>query len=218
MTMRVMLVDERKKPFQGPYVLRLGGWTLERYLAEAPDNQLWEFVRGEVVMYSPATAEHQDLAGFLYRLLAGYCEAKGWGKVLMGPAAIQILPDVIREPDLFVLPPEEVPKARGVPLVVQPALVVEVVSPSTRVIDLKEKPDDYASAGIPEYWAIDPDHKEFFVHRLRGDEYEVDRVTARKVKSSSVPGLWLDTGWIFRTPFPQVTDCLEKVVRGGEGG
>lgn len=215
--MKVMVVDEMRRPFQGPYVLRLGGWTREQYLAEAPENQLWEFVRGEVVMYSPATAEHQDLVGFLYRLLAGYCEAKGWGKVLMGPAAIQILPDVIREPDLFVLPPEEVPKAKGAPLVVRPALVVEVVSPSTRVIDLKEKPDDYASAGIPEYWAIDPDHKEFLVHRLRGEKYELEKATAGRARSSSVPGLLVDTEWLFQPLLPPVGECLKEVLTAERG-
>jgi Uma2 family endonuclease len=113
--MAVMVVDEQKKPIREPYVVRLGGWTLERYLEEAPEHLVWEFVRGEVVVHSPATAEHQDVVGFLYRLLAGYCEATGWGKVLTGPAAVRILPDVVREPDIFVLPPEEVPKAKGTP-------------------------------------------------------------------------------------------------------
>ena len=108
--MRLTVVDERKEILREPYVLRLGGWTLERYLAEAPESQLWEFVRGEVIMYSPAAAEHQRLVGFLVRLIGGFCEAKGWGEVLTGPAAIRVLPDVIREPDMFVLPPDELPQ------------------------------------------------------------------------------------------------------------
>ena len=83
--MKLTVVDERKEVLREPYVLRLGGWTLARYLAEAPESQLWEFVRGEVVMYSPVTGEHQDLVRFLLRLLDGYCEAKTWGKVLTGP-------------------------------------------------------------------------------------------------------------------------------------
>ncbi|SNB59620.1 hypothetical protein [Thermoflexus hugenholtzii] len=52
--MRVMVVDPRKGFIPGPYVVRMGGWTLERYLAEAPESQIWEFVCGEVVMHSPA--------------------------------------------------------------------------------------------------------------------------------------------------------------------
>lgn len=47
-------MDPRKGFIPGPYVVRMGGWTLERYLAEAPESQIWEFVCGEVVMHSPA--------------------------------------------------------------------------------------------------------------------------------------------------------------------
>jgi Uma2 family endonuclease len=214
MSLKVMVVDERKELLKEPYVVRLSGWTLERYLAEAPENLTWEFVRGEVVIHSPATAEHQDLVRFLLRLLDGYCEARGWGKVLTGPAAIKLLPDVVREPDLFVLPPEEVPKAKGMPLSVRPALVIEVMSPSTRAIDLVEKAEDYALAGIPEYWAVDPEHKELVVHRLEGGRYRAERVKEGKVRSISLPGFWLDVEWLFGDPLPPVTECLKEILSG----
>lgn len=216
--MKLRVVDEKKELVQEPYVVRLGGWTLERYLAEAPDYELWEFVRGEVVMYSPASAEYQDLVRFLLRLLDGYCEAKGWGKVLTGPAAIRLLPDVVREPDIFVLPPEEAPKAKGVPLEVRPALVVEIISPTTRTIDLVEKPRDYVEAGIPKYWAIDTEGKEVIVHLLADGSYRVERITAGILKSLAVPGLWLWVEWLFREPLPSVAGCLQQILGSqGEG-
>lgn len=43
--MKVMVVDERKELLREPYVVLLGGWTLERYLAEAPEHLIWELVR-----------------------------------------------------------------------------------------------------------------------------------------------------------------------------
>jgi len=215
--MKLTVVDERKEILREPYVLRLGGWTLARYLAEAPENQLWEFVRGEVIMYSPAAAEHQRLVGFLVRLIGGFCEAKGWGEVLTGPAAIRLLPDVIREPDIFVLPPEEVPKAKGVPLEVRPALVIEVTSPATRTLDLVEKAQDYAAAGIPEYWVVDPERKEVVLHRLAGEEYEVKHVKEGEIESSAVPDLRLKAEWLFREPLPTVADCLEEVFKEEAG-
>lgn len=213
--MTVMLVDEQKKPICGPYVVRLGGWTLERYLQEAPEQLIWEFTRGEVIMYSPATAEHQDLVGFLYRLAAGYCESRGWGKVLTGPAAVQLQPDVVREPDLFVLPPEEVPRAKGTPLKACPALVVEVVSPSTRMIDFKEKAEDYALAEIPEYWVVDPQQKEVVVHRLepQSKRFHMERVSSGKVESRVIPGFWVEAGWLFQDPLPPATGCLQEILQ-----
>ena len=38
-----------------------------------------------------------------------------------------------------------------------PILVIEVVSPSTRQRDLDRKRDFYMKAGIPDYWAVDPE-------------------------------------------------------------
>jgi len=213
--MKVMVVDERKELLREPYVVRLGGWTLERYLAEAPEHPIWEFVRGEVIVHSPATAEHQRIVSFLVRLIGGCCEARGWGEVLTGPAAIQLLPDVVREPDIFVLPPEEVSKAKGAPLSVSPALVVEVMSPTTRTIDLREKAEDYALARIPEYWAVDPERKEVFVHRLEGERYRVERVAAGEVRSS-VPGFWVEAEWLFQEPLPSAAGCLQAILAGEE--
>jgi Uma2 family endonuclease len=213
-SLKIIVVDERKELLREPYLVRLSGWTLEKYLEEAPENLFSEFVRGEVIMYSPATAEHQRLVSFITRLIGGYCEAKGCGEVLTGPAAIQLSPDVVRELDLFVLPPEEVPKAKGMPLSVRPTLVIEVMSPSTRTIDLVEKAEDYALAGIPEYWAVDPEHKELIVHQLEGARYRAERVKEGKVRSISLPGFWLDVEWLFGDPLPPVTECLKEILSG----
>ena len=215
--MKVHVVDERKREIREPYVVRMGGWTLERYLAESPDNARWEYVRGEVIMYSPATAEHQRLVGFLYRLLQGYCEAKGWGEVLTGPAAVQLAPEVVREPDVFILAPEDALRAKGAPLPLRPVLVVEVISPSTRSLDLGEKAHDYAEAGVPEYWAVDPQRKEFYLHRPVGEgEYRVQTLSEGKVESAAVPGLWMWVDWLWRSPLPAVAPCLEEVLRRHE--
>ncbi|HED04482.1 MAG TPA: Uma2 family endonuclease [Candidatus Fraserbacteria bacterium] len=218
MVTRVMVVDERKELLREPYVVHLGGWSLERYLQEAPDHLIWEFVRGEVVMHSPATAEHQELVGFLYRLMAGYCEDRNWGKILTGPAAVQILPEVVREPDLFVLPPEAVSRAKGTPLKVRPALVVEVISPSTRTIDLKEKVEEYALARIPEYWAVDSEKRELLAHRLAGARFQREHLSRGRVESRAVPGLWLDVGWLFQEPLPPAAGCLRELLESSVKG
>jgi len=63
--MRIQAVDERKRQLNEPYLIRMGGWTRERYLREAPEDQIWEIAGGEVIMHSPATAEHQEIGGFL---------------------------------------------------------------------------------------------------------------------------------------------------------
>lgn len=52
-----------------------------------------------------------------------------------------------------------------------PLLAVEVLSPSTRLIDLNLKRARYQAAGCPAYWVIDPDEPSLTAWELRGGEY-----------------------------------------------
>lgn len=210
--MKLFVVDERKVPIQEPYVVRLSGWSIERYFSEAPESARWEFVRGEVIVYSPSTAEHQDLVGFFHVLLRVFCEARGYGKVFTGPAAVRLMPNVVREPDVFVVRPEDIPKASGVPLEVIPLFVLEVVSHSTRAIDLGEKVQDYAVAGIPEYWAVDPEEKKVHLHLLERKGYRVKKVSLGKVESRVIPGFWVEAGWLWRKPLPPISELLPGLL------
>ena len=199
--MQVMVVDMQKEPIPGPYLVRMGGWTLERYLAEAPESARWEYVRG--------------LVRFLLRLLDGYCETRGWGKVLMGPAAVQVLPEVVREPDLFVLPPEAAEQASGGPIRARPALIIEVVSPATRSMDLGEKAQEYEQGGVDEYWVVDAERREVIAHRRGGSSWEVERVSQGRLASAAVPGFWLEVEWLWARPLPPAEACLRR-IRGEE--
>jgi Uma2 family endonuclease len=52
-----------------------------------------------------------------------------------------------------------------------PDLVVEVLSPSTRIYDQREKARVYAQAGILEYWIVDPEARTVEVLALESDHY-----------------------------------------------
>lgn len=210
--MRLKVVDERSEPITEPYVVRLWGWSIERYLEEAPETTLCEFVRGEVIMYSPVSAEHQRIVLFLSRLLASYCEARGYGEVFVAPGALRVLPDVVREPDIFVLLQEETKRAKGVPIEAKPCLVVEVTSPWTRSIDLLEKAQDYEEAQIPEYWVVDKERGEVLAHRLSCGRYEVERLLEGRLESLSLQGFWIDVRWLFSEPLPPASKCLQEIL------
>ncbi|MDD5452702.1 MAG: Uma2 family endonuclease [Candidatus Bipolaricaulis sp.] len=106
--------------------------------------------------------------------------------------------------------PEEVSKAKGVPLQVCPALVVEIMSPTTRTIDLREKVklEDYALARIPAIGRWTRKTKEDVVHRLQGGDHAVNRIAFGKVESQTIPGFWLEAGWLFQEPLPPIAECL----------
>ena len=211
--MPVHLLDRHNRPYTGAYLLRLQGWTLEDYLRLAPENAFVEFVRGEVLMASPVTALHQDVVLFLAALLRAWLPHNQPGmRVSTGPAAVQILPDVVREPDVFVLPPEAEAVLDQVPLPVVPRLVIEVTSPSTRTVDLVEKPLDYAQAGVPEYWVVDMQEQAVIQHLPeQGTRYTARRVVRGWVASRVLPGFWVKVAWLFPRPRLAVQEALAEM-------
>jgi Uma2 family endonuclease len=48
-----------------------------------------------------------------------------------------------------------------------PDLVVEILSPSTRRLDLDLKKRAYTERGVEEYWIVSPEKREIQVHRLQ---------------------------------------------------
>ncbi len=212
--MSLMLLDARtKQPVQREYLVHLPGWDEARYLAEAPENAFWEFVRGEVIVHSPVYAEHQEVVLFLTGLLRGFCQHTGQcGPVLTGPAGLRLGPEVIREPDIFVLAPEDAGKVRGFPVEARPLLVVEVVSPSTRRLDLEVKPQEYAQAGVPEYWVVDRERRVFHQHLLEGHTYRVERHREGRVQARALPGFWLQVAWLWQDPLPPETRLLPRIL------
>jgi len=67
-----------------------------------------------------------------------------------------------------------------------PDLVMEVVSPDYRRHDLETKRREYAQAGIPEYWIVDPEEEQITVLTLEGERYAVHGVFERGMVAKSV--------------------------------
>ena len=50
-------------------------------------------------------------------------------------------------------------------------LAIEILSPSTRHVDLTLKRARYEAAGCPSYWVVDPSSPSLTAWELRADEY-----------------------------------------------
>ena len=75
----------------------------------------------------------------------------------------------------------------------------EVVSEDDRRRDLETKRREYAQAGIPEYWIIDPERSRVVVLTLAGSRYRVHGEFTPGSRASSVllPGLALEVSAVF---------------------
>ena len=75
-------------------------------------------------------------------------------KVLVAPFDVALADDTVVQPDLLVARRSDL-TVRDLPAA--PMLAVEVLSPSTRRVDLMLKRSRFEAAGCPAYWVIDPD-------------------------------------------------------------
>lgn len=130
-------------------------WTYSEYARLPDDGNRYEVLDGEVLVTPAPTPRHQRVILRLAMILVEYVEGAGHGWVLQDVDLLFASGHFLR-PDLLVLPADARAGLtdRGVEL--PPALVVEVVSPSSRTVDLERKPRRYLEFGVPEYWAVDP--------------------------------------------------------------
>jgi Uma2 family endonuclease len=98
----------------------------------------YELAGGRVLMMTGGTRRHALIAGNLFELLRARLDRKRW--VVLTEFGVDVGPRSIRYPDVVV----DHPGAKGGDLTTNaPALVAEVLSPSTATIDLGDKAAEY---------------------------------------------------------------------------
>lgn len=176
-----------------------GDWTEEQYRA-LDTNRLIEFKDGCLEFLPMPTFLHQAVCGFLYRLLQEYVSQRKLGWVLFAPLRVRTVPGVIREPDIVYLRHEDLDD-RQQPLK-HARLVIEVVRPGqeSRQRDFVEKRDEYAAAGFPEYWIVDPQARTITVLTLEGEQYVLHGEFHEQESATSrlLPDFEVDVSTCFR--------------------
>ena len=147
-----------------------GLWTEEQYLALTNQtNHLIEFTDGRIEVLPMPTSGHQVILLLLYDLFRAVVQRNG-GKVLVAALRLRVRPGKFREPDILMLLDAADPRYQDA-FWLGADLVVEVVSPDRPERDTEEKPRDYAEAGIPEYWIVNPLDATITVLVLDGQAY-----------------------------------------------
>ena len=162
-----------------------GRWNAEQYLwLTDHTNRLLEFTDGYIEVLPMPTDQHQTILLFLYDLFNGFLRPLG-GKVLVAPLRLRIHERKYREPDLLLVLSADDPRRQN-RYWIGADLVVEIVSPDKPERDLIDKRIDYAEAGIPEYWIVDPRTVMINVLRLENNTYTEHGVFGRGTVAISV--------------------------------
>lgn len=154
-------------PFTGS---RQGSYTVEDF-RRLPDDTRMELIDGKLYYLAAPTTVHQIIVTMIVSDLMNYSVANGSHCLpLASPVDVQLDCDdkTMLQPDVVVICDDS--KVMEKNIYGAPDLAVEVLSPSTRGVDMILKFNKYWVAGVKEYWIVDPEDERISV-------YEFDKLT-----------------------------------------
>ena len=179
--MRLKLADEETEIDLGALQ---GLWSVEQYLKLTNQtNRLIEFTDGVLEVLPMPTKYHQAVSRVLFLALLAIMQRIG-GDIFYAPLRVEVRPGKFREPDLLLVLNKADPRAQD-EYWTGADLVIEIVSPDKPKRDTEQKPLDYAEAGIPEYWIVNPLQNTITVLVLDGTEYRPYGVFHRGQRANS---------------------------------
>jgi len=122
-----------------------------------PEGQRAELIDGRIYSMAPPKRIHQRLIHQLEKKIGNYIDAKGGGcEVYPAPFAVFLNADDKNyvEPDISIICDKNKLNDHGCNGA--PDWIIEIVSPSTERMDYGIKLFKYRSAGVREYWIINP--------------------------------------------------------------
>lgn len=175
-----------------------GMWTEQQYLTLTNQtNHLLELNDGEIEVLTMPTDKHQVILRFMFLMLFGFIQPRH-GTALFAPLRLRIRSGSYREPDLLLVRDAQDPRRQN-QYWLGADLVLEVVSPDDPERDLVTKRNDYAEAGVPEYWIVNPLNDTISVLTLAEGQYLEHGVFSRGMQATSLllDGFSVDVAAVF---------------------
>lgn len=136
-----------------------------------PEGQRAELIDGQIYDMAPPSPMHQELVMELSATLRDYIKKNGGPcKVYPSPFAVFLNEDDRNyvEPDISVICDSSKVDNRGYQGA--PDFIIEIVSPSSQRMDYLTKLFKYRTAGVREYWIVNPLQRTVQVYSFEGTE------------------------------------------------
>ncbi len=136
-----------------------------------PDGERAELIDGRIYYMAPPNRKHQTIARELFSSISSYIRSKGGAcEPFFAPFAVFLNEDDTNyvEPDISVICNPDKLTDRGCSGA--PDWIIEIVSPGSRRMDYFTKLFKYRTAGVREYWIVDPDRKRITVYDFESED------------------------------------------------
>lgn len=172
-------------------LLQREDYTVEDIYA-LPEGTRAELIDGQIYYMAPLGRRHQNLLFSISRVIADYIDQKGGScEVDIAPFAVFLNENDKNyvEPDISVICDTSKLNDRGCNGA--PDWIIEIVSPASRKMDYFTKLFKYRTAGVREYWIVDPLKNLILIYNF--DTSDSEQYTfADTVKAGIYEDLYLD--------------------------
>jgi len=175
-------------------------YTYEDYAAIPPDNRRWELIDGDFEVNPAPAPRHQTVSRRLQFELMKVLEESGLALVFNAPLDVILSDNNVVQPDLAILSTARAHLVTERGIEGPPDIVVEIMSPSSRVLDRRVKLALYARFAVPEYWLVDPIGGHIELHRLGEATYALEQRfdRASTLETASFPEVQINLARVFR--------------------
>jgi len=165
-------------------------WSDKAYLTFSEAfNRPIELSDGHLIILPMPSLTHQRILKQFVYLAQTWLATMKRGEILFAAHPIRLWPGKYREPDAMIWLNEH-KNRMGERESGPPDLALEIVSPNNEPYDLETKFREYAQAGIPEYWIIQPETRTVSVFTLDAKSYKLaaQSMPGQRASSRILPG------------------------------
>lgn len=166
------------------------------FIPKEREGDRHELFDGALVVTPSPVPDHQRLTVRAVFRFAPVVEA-GVGEIFTAPVDVRFTPGNVVVPDLVFVRRDRLGIVGAKVIAGPPDLILEILSPSTRRRDQRQKMALYARFAVPEYWMVDPGFRTVIAFQLRDGRYERLPEDGGLVRSAVATGFALDVGALF---------------------
>ena len=174
--------------------------TIAEYKLLPETGPRYQLIEGDLYMAPAPNRYHQSISRNLGYILMRYLEEHPIGELYHAPFDVYLSNVDVFQPDILFVSDQNRQILTDAGAEGPPDLVVEVLSPKTRDLDLAQKRRVYAREGVRELWVIDPEPQTVLVYRFEEDLSEpvMTKAVDETLGSPIFPGLEIALERVFR--------------------
>lgn len=174
--------------------------TYDDYLTLPNDGKRYEIIEGGLNVSPAPEPKHQEAIGNIFTALRNFVRSRSLGRIYVSPIDVVLSMTDIVQPDIVFISAERLSIVKKKNIVAAPDLVVEVLSPSTAIMDRTQKKSLYEKYSVREYWIVDVENEAVEVYTLKESRFDSPKVfrSSQSVISSLLTGFTLLVSEVFQ--------------------